>query len=239
MRLHQRAPDQLRTIRFTHPYTAYAEGSVLVEFGSTKVLCNASVIPEVPRFIKDSHVNQGWVTAEYGMLPRSTQDRMQRESIRGKQENRSIEIQRLIGRALRSCVNLKLLGSYTVILDCDVLQADGGTRTAAINGACVALIKALQTMQHKKWITTDPFLHYVGAISVGIVDGTPLLDLDYSEDSKAQTDMNVVMTEKGEFVELQGTAETAPLKETELFSLLALAKKGIQDIIALQKKAIN
>jgi ribonuclease PH len=237
MRPSKRAADQLRTLSFTREYTRYAEGSVLVCMGNTKVLCNASIIDGVPRFLKDS--GQGWLTAEYGMLPRSTHERMERESARGKQSGRTQEIQRLIGRALRSAINLKVLGPYTITIDCDVIQADGGTRTAAINGSCVAVIDALRHLQRKNILHTDPLRHLVGAVSVGIYKGTPVIDLDYDEDAKADTDMNVVMTEQGAFVEVQGTAEGNALHEKELQDLIHLAKQGISQIITAQQAALR
>lgn len=237
MRPSKRAVDQLRPLSFTREYTCYAEGSVLVCMGNTKVLCNASIVEGVPRFLKES--NQGWLTAEYGMLPRSTHDRMDREAAKGKQSGRTQEIQRLIGRALRSAVDLKVLGPYTITVDCDVIQADGGTRTAAINGSCLAVIDALHHLQRKGILKTDPLKHFVGAVSVGIYNGKPVLDLDYIEDSKAHTDMNVVMTDQNAFIEIQGTAEGDAFHEQELQSLIALAKSGIQQIIAAQKEALN
>lgn len=235
-RSNNRQTNELREISFLRNFTQHAEGSVLACFGNTKVLCTASVEEGVPRFLRDA--NQGWLTAEYGMLPRSTHTRMNREAARGKQGGRTVEIQRLIGRSLRAAVDLKLLGNYTIKLDCDVIQADGGTRTAAISGACVALIDAVRHMQYEKLITTDPIKHMIAAISVGICDGKPVLDLDYNEDSNAETDMNVVMTDKGAFIEVQGTAEGEAFHEDELQSLLSLAKAGIQQINALQLKAL-
>lgn len=237
MRPSKRATDQLRPITFFREFTKHAEGSVLTCFGDTKVLCTASVIEGVPRFLRDA--NQGWVTAEYGMLPRSTHERIERESIRGQQQGRTIEIQRLIGRSMRAAVDLKALGQNTITLDCDVLQADGGTRTAAISGCCVALIDALRYLQHKKIITTDPLKHFVAAVSVGIYENTPILDLDYAEDSAAHTDMNIVMTNQNTFIEIQGTAEGDTFHEHELNQLLALAKKGIAEIISKQKEALE
>lgn len=237
MRPYNRNADTLRPITFTRQYTKHAEGSVLTQFGDTIVLCNATVVEDVPRFLK--HTNQGWLTAEYGMLPRATNTRTDREAARGKQGGRTVEIQRLIGRSLRAAVDLKKLPKYTITLDCDVIQADGGTRTAAISGACVALIDALRYLQERKLILDDPLKHFVAAVSVGIVNGTPVVDLDYSEDSKAETDMNVVMTDAGSFIEVQGTAEGAAFHEHELQSLLALAKKGISDIIEKQKEALR
>lgn len=237
MRFYKRAHDALRPITFTREYTKHAEGSVLTQFGETIVLCNVSVIDNVPRFLKDA--NQGWLTAEYGMLPRATNTRTDREASRGKQGGRTVEIQRLIGRSLRAAIDLKKLPGYTITIDCDVIQADGGTRTAAISGACVALIDALRYLQERKLIVGDPLKHFVAAVSVGIANNTPILDLDYSEDSKAQTDMNVVMTDAGLFIEIQGTAEGAAFHENELQSLLSLAKKGISEIIEKQKEALR
>lgn len=237
MRPSQRNPAQLRPIAFTRHYTKHAEGSVLACFGDTKVICTASIEDNVPRFLKDS--GQGWVTAEYGMLPRSTGERMSREATRGKQGGRTIEIQRLIGRSLRAAVNLKALNGYTITIDCDVIQADGGTRTAAVSGACIALVDAIRSLQYKKKMTQDPLKHLVAGISVGIFEGTPVLDLDYAEDSNAHTDMNIIMTDNNAFIEIQGTAEGDAFHEHELNDLLALAKKGIGDIIALQKKTLE
>lgn len=237
MRNKNRANDALRPISFTRHYTKHAEGSVLTQFGETIVLCNATVSDNVPRFLKDN--KQGWLTAEYGMLPRSTNTRMDREASRGKQGGRTVEIQRLIGRSLRAAVDLNKLPGFSITIDCDVIQADGGTRTAAISGACVALLDALRFMQEKKWILGDPLKHFVAAVSVGIFKGSPILDLDYSEDSKAETDMNIVMTDAGSFIEVQGTAEGAALHESELQSLLLLAKKGVAEIIEKQKEALR
>lgn len=237
MRPSQRAATELRSIAFSRNFTKHAEGSVLVEFGNTQVICTATVVPGVPRFLKD--MAQGWITAEYGMLPRSTHLRMDREAFKGKQGGRTIEIQRLIGRSLRAAVDLKALGDYTITVDCDVIQADGGTRTAAISGACVALVDAIALMRKNKWITTNPIKHLIAAVSVGIYKNEPMLDLDYNEDSKADTDMNIVMTDEGNFVEIQGTAEGRAFKENELNALLSLAKNGIEQIIAKQKTALN
>ncbi|OGT46862.1 MAG: ribonuclease PH [Gammaproteobacteria bacterium RIFCSPHIGHO2_12_FULL_38_11] len=237
MRNKNLANDALRPISFTRNYTKHAEGSVLTQFGETIVLCNATVSDNVPRFLKDT--KQGWLTAEYGMLPRSTNTRMDREASRGKQGGRTVEIQRLIGRALRAAVDLSKLPGFSITIDCDVIQADGGTRTAAISGACVALLDALRFMQEKKWILGDPLKHFVAAVSVGIFKGQPILDLDYAEDSKAETDMNIVMTDAGSFIEVQGTAEGAAFHESELQSLLLLAKKGIAEIIEKQKEALR
>jgi ribonuclease PH len=228
----QRLPDQLRPVRFTRHYLPHAEGSVLAEFGNTKVICTATVADGVPRFLKDS--KQGWVTAEYGMLPRSTHMRMDREACRGKQGGRTLEIQRLIGRSLRAAVNLKALGDRTITLDCDVLQADGGTRTAAISGACIALADALRYLQKSGKIKTNPLLQMIASISVGIYQGVAVLDLDYAEDVAADTDMNVVMTDQGGFIEIQGTAERKSFAPHELQTLLTLAEKGIQQLLVLQ-----
>ena len=236
MRPSKRKPNQLRPISFERNFTCHAEGSVLTTFGNTKVLCNASVVDGVPKFLRDSR--QGWLTAEYGMLPRSTHTRMGREAAHGKQGGRTVEIQRLIGRSLRAAIDLKLLGDYTITIDCDVIQADGGTRTAAISGACVALVDALRHMQYKGLIKNDPLKQMIAAVSVGIYNGTPVLDLDYAEDSNAQTDMNVVMTDKNAFIEVQGTAEGEAFHETELQSLLGLAKEGIAEINKLQLAAL-
>ncbi|WP_160151965.1 ribonuclease PH [Microbulbifer sp. ALW1] len=231
-----RKPEQLRDVRITRHYTRHAEGSVLVEFGDTKVLCNASVAAEVPRFLRGQ--GSGWITAEYGMLPRSTGSRMGREAARGKQGGRTVEIQRLIGRSLRAAVDLKLLGEHQITLDCDVIQADGGTRTASITGACVALVDAIRYLQREKMIATDPLKNMVAAISVGIYEGEALLDLDYPEDSNADTDMNLVMAEDGGMIEVQGTAEGAPFTEQQFAEMLALGKAGIRELIELQKKAL-
>ncbi|QIL90815.1 ribonuclease PH [Microbulbifer sp. SH-1] len=231
-----RKPEQLRDVRITRHYTRHAEGSVLVEFGDTKVLCNASVEAEVPRFLRGK--GSGWITAEYGMLPRSTGSRMGREAARGKQGGRTVEIQRLIGRSLRAAVDLKLLGEHQITLDCDVIQADGGTRTASITGACVALVDAIRYMQREKMIATDPLRNMVAAISVGIYGGVPVLDLDYPEDSNADTDMNLVMAEDGGMIEVQGTAEGAPFSEQQFAEMLALGKAGIRELIEIQKKAL-
>ncbi|MET4692413.1 ribonuclease PH [Endozoicomonas lisbonensis] len=237
MRPSGRTADQLREVKITREYTMHAEGSVLVEFGNTKVICTASVDKGVPRFLKGS--GQGWVTAEYGMLPRSTTERMGREAARGKQGGRTLEIQRLIGRSLRAAVDMKKLGENTINIDCDVIQADGGTRTASITGACVALVDAIRHMQRKKMIKTDPFVQLIASVSVGMYKGSPVLDLDYPEDSNADTDMNVVMTEEGGFIEIQGTAEAAPFSQNEMTAMLALAKSGIEELVILQKKALD
>ncbi len=231
-----RAADQLRTVRITRHYTMHAEGSVLIEFGNTKVLCTASVEERVPPHKRGS--GEGWVTAEYGMLPRATHTRNDREAARGKQTGRTQEIQRLIGRSLRAVFDLKQLGERTLQIDCDVLQADGGTRTAAITGAWVAAQDAVGQLMASGKITQTPLLQPVAAISVGIVQGVPLLDLNYAEDVDCDTDMNVVMTGAGHFVEVQGTAEGAAFTRTEMNQLLALAEKGIAELVHLQQQAL-
>lgn len=235
MRPSNREPNQLRPIKITRNYTNYAEGSVLVEFGQTKVLCNASVIDGVPRFIKGK--NQGWVTAEYGMLPRATHSRSDREASKGKQGGRSLEIQRLIGRSLRACVDLKTIGENTITLDCDVIQADGGTRTAAITGACVAMRDAINWMVQREKLRKMPAFNYIAAVSVGVYRGQAVLDLDYAEDVLAETDMNVVMNEAGHFIEIQGTAEDKHFSREQLNTMLALAEVGIPQLIEMQKNA--
>tara|TARA_Y100000813_G_C24113632_1_gene329054 strand:- start:79 stop:798 length:720 start_codon:yes stop_codon:yes gene_type:complete len=232
-----RLPNQLRKVQITRDYSDYAEGSALIEFGNTKVICCATVESGVPRFLRGQ--SQGWVTAEYGMLPRSTGERMNREAVRGKQSGRTQEIQRLIGRSLRAAIDLKQLGDHTIYIDCDVIQADGGTRTASITGAFVALVDALRWLQRNKSIRSDPLQKMIAAVSVGIFDGVAVLDLDYAEDRDAQTDMNVVMTENGEFIEVQGTAESSPFSETQFTQMLALAKQGIVDLINLQNLALS
>ncbi|SDJ91558.1 RNAse PH [Ferrimonas sediminum] len=236
MRPDNRAQNQTRPITITRNYTRYAEGSVLVEFGHTKVLCNATVEEGVPRFLKGK--GQGWVTAEYSMLPRATHSRSGREAARGKQGGRTLEIQRLIGRSLRAAMDLKKLGEYTITVDCDVIQADGGTRTAAISGACVALVDALNGLQRDKKLTKDPLKFMVAAVSVGVVGGQAVCDLEYVEDSAAETDMNVVMAEDGRMIEVQGTAEGEPFSHEELLEMLALAKSGVADIVEAQKAAL-
>ncbi len=236
MRPSQRQPDQLRPIRLTRGYTRHAEGSVLVEFGDTRVLCTASVEESVPPFLRGK--GQGWVTAEYGMLPRATHTRSAREAAKGKQSGRTQEIQRLIGRSLRAVVDLAALGERQITIDCDVLQADGGTRTAAITGACVALRDALGKLVADGRLAALPLTDYVAAVSVGIVDGVPVLDLDYAEDSACDTDMNVVMTGSGGLIEVQGTAEGTPFSRAELDALLDLAGAGIGELVALQKAAL-
>ena len=237
MRPSGRAAGQMRTVSFTKNFTKHAEGSVLVAFGDTKVICTASVDNRQPRWIRDE--NQGWVTAEYGMLPRSTHGRMDREAARGKQSGRTQEIQRLIGRSLRACIDLQKLGPRTITLDCDVIQADGGTRTASISGAFVAMQLAINDMIANGILEENPIHQNVAAISVGIFEGTPVLDLDYAEDSSAETDMNVVMDQGGRFIEIQGTAEGAPFSREEMDTLLAIAEKGINEIIDAQNAVIG
>jgi ribonuclease PH len=227
----------MRNVSITRHYTKHAEGSVLVEFGDTKVLCTASVETRVPGFLKGS--GQGWVTAEYGMLPRSTGSRMGREAARGKQGGRTMEIQRLIGRSLRAVVDMQALGENTITLDCDVIQADGGTRTASITGAYVALVDAVRHLLDKGAIKKNPIHGHVASVSVGIHDGRPVLDLDYAEDSSAETDMNVVMNDAGAFIEVQGTAEGHAFRREELDNMLALAEQGIGQLIEVQKQSLG
>ena len=236
MRPSGRTASQIRPLTFTRQFTAHAEGSVLVEFGNTKVICTASVVEGVPRFMKGQ--GKGWVTAEYGMLPRATHTRNDREAARGKQGGRTMEIQRLIGRALRTAVDLKLLGENTITIDCDVIQADGGTRTASITGACVALVDALNFMRAKGVIKTNPLKYMVAAVSVGVYKGTPVADLDYAEDSNAETDMNIVMTETGKIIEVQGTAETEPFSFDEMQQMMELGRHAIREIIEEQKRVL-
>ncbi|WP_108649029.1 ribonuclease PH [Dongshaea marina] len=237
MRPNGRTPGQVRPVKITRQYTAHAEGSVLIEFGETKVLCTASVEDGVPRFLRGQ--GQGWITAEYGMLPRSTHSRMRREAASGKQGGRTLEIQRLIARSLRAAVDLKALGEYTITVDCDVIQADGGTRTAAISGACVALVDALEWMMKEGKLKVSPLKHMIAAVSVGVVNGEPVCDLEYVEDSAADTDMNVVMTDSFQMIEIQGTAEAEPFSHEELLTMLELAKQGIADIVEIQKQSLN
>ena len=232
-----RSNDQVREVSFTRDYTEHAEGSVLVEFGGTKVLCNATVEVGVPRFLKGK--GQGWINAEYGMLPRSTHSRMRREASAGKQGGRTLEIQRLIARSLRAAVDLKVLGEFTITLDCDVIQADGGTRTASITGACVALVDALNYMIDQKMIKKNPLKYMIAAISVGVYKGEAVCDLDYPEDSDAETDMNVVMADNGKMIEIQGTAEGEPFSHQELLSMLALADSGIKDLLTKQLEVLK
>ena len=236
MRPSGRRPDELRAVRITRGYTRHAEGSVLVECGDTKVLCTASVLEQQPPHLRGKQ--QGWVTAEYGMLPRSTNTRTDREAARGKQSGRTQEIQRLIGRALRAVVDLKRLGERTIHLDCDVIQADGGTRTAGITGAFVALHDAVGYLLERNAIAATPILEFVAAVSVGVHDDVPVLDLDYAEDSACSTDMNVVMTAAGGLVEVQGTAEGKPFSQAEFAAMLGLAEKGIGELIAIQRAAL-
>ena len=236
-RIDGRKSDQNREVKFTRNYTMYAEGSVLIEVGNTKVLCNATVEEKVPPFLKGT--DQGWVTAEYSMLPRATEVRNIREAARGKIGGRTQEIQRLIGRALRSVVDLKALGERTIWIDCDVLQADGGTRTASITGGYVALVEALNKLVHDGKLAKIPLVDYMAATSVGIVNDMLLLDLCFAEDSKAQVDMNIVMTGSGKFVEVQGTAEEYPYTRTQMDGLLELAEKGIQGLISAQKEIVG
>ena len=236
MRPNNRAADQVRPIKITRNYTAYAEGSVLVEFGNTKVLCNATVEEGVPRWLKGQ--GKGWVTAEYGMLPRATHTRTRREAANGKQGGRTMEIQRLIARSLRAVVDLKAMGELMITVDCDVIQADGGTRTASITGASVAMADAFAHLIKAGKLKKNPMKGHVAAVSVGILGEDVLCDLEYVEDSNADTDMNVVMTEEGKMIEIQGTAEGEPFSHEELMSLLASAKKGIADIVQVQKEAL-
>jgi len=231
-----RRPDQLREIILTRQFTCHAEGSVLVEFGRTRVICTASVETGVPSFLKGK--KQGWVTAEYGMLPRSTGSRMPREAAKGKQSGRTQEIQRLIGRSLRAAMDMQKLGENTITIDCDVIQADGGTRTAAITGACVALADACRAMVAKGQIKEMPLKQMVASVSVGMYQGEAVLDLDYPEDSAAETDMNVVMNDAGGFIEIQGTAENAAFSEAEFNAMLALAKRGIADLFDIQQVSL-
>jgi ribonuclease PH len=232
----QRQPSELRAVKMTRHFTKHAEGSVLIAFGDTQVLCNASILERVPPHQKGT--GEGWVTAEYGMLPRSTHTRSDREAAKGKQSGRTQEIQRLIGRSLRSVFDLKLLGERTIHLDCDVIQADGGTRTAAITGAFIAARDAINTLIAAGTLTKDPIIDHVAAISVGIYKGVPVTDLDYAEDSNCDTDMNIVMTGKGGIVEVQGTAEGASFSRTELVQLLDLGQTAIQQLVTLQKEAL-
>ena len=237
MRPSGRTAGQIRPITFTRNYTCHAEGSVLVEFGNTKVLCNATVEEGVPRFMKGE--GRGWVTAEYSMLPRATHTRSQREAARGKQGGRTLEIQRLIARALRAAVDLSLLGENTITIDCDVIQADGGTRTASISGACVALADALSWMRAKGILKNNPMKCMIAAVSVGVYKGVPITDLEYEEDSAAETDMNVVMTDTGKLIEVQGTAEEEPFSFEEMYEMMELAKHSLREVFDLQKAALN
>ena len=237
MRPSGRAPDQLRPVRITRHYTKHAEGSVLIEFGDTKVLCNATVEARVPPFLRGQ--GRGWVTAEYGMLPRSTGSRMGREAARGKQGGRTMEIQRLIGRSLRAAVDMEALGEHTITVDCDVIQADGGTRTASITGAFVALVDAISHMRDEGLIDTDPLIGHIASVSVGIYDATPVMDLDYAEDSGCETDMNIVMNDQGGYIEIQGTAEGAAFSAAELQAMLELGNRAIEQLIEYQREALT
>lgn len=236
MRPSGRASDQLRDLKITRNFTKHAEGSVLIECGDTKVICTATLVPGVPRFLKGK--GQGWITAEYGMLPRSTHSRVDREAARGKQTGRTIEIQRLIGRSLRAAVDLKKLGERTLTIDCDVIQADGGTRTASITGGFVALADAVKKLVEAKKIKENPIVSQIAAISVGVYKGEPVLDLDYPEDSNAETDMNVIMNDKGGFIEIQGTAEGEAFSDEQMVGMLKVARKGINEILQAQRDAL-
>ncbi len=236
MRPSGRSLDQLRDVKITRNFTKHAEGSVLVEFGDTKVICTASVETRVPGFLRGQ--GQGWVTAEYGMLPRSTGSRMIREAAKGKQSGRTVEISRLIGRSLRAAIDLEALGENSITIDCDVIQADGGTRTASITGACVALVDAINHMMANGQLKTNPIKYMIGAVSVGVYNGEAVLDLDYAEDSNAETDLNVIMADNGGFIEIQGTAEGEPFQPDELNAMLALAKKGIAELTQIQQAAL-
>ncbi|RTZ76269.1 MAG: ribonuclease PH [Gammaproteobacteria bacterium] len=236
MRPSGRAPDEMRPVRFETGFTRHAEGSVLASFGDTRVICTATVEERTPRWMERG--SGGWITAEYGMLPRSTNSRMGREAVRGKQGGRTMEIQRLIGRSLRAAVDLQQLGEHTITIDCDVIQADGGTRTASISGGFVALSLAIRGLLERGRLEADPITHQVAAVSVGIYRGTPILDLDYAEDSNAETDMNIVMNDALGFIEIQGTAEGTPFTNAEMDRMLDLARKGIGEIIGIQKQAL-
>lgn len=237
MRPSGRAFDAAREVKIVRHFTSHAEGSVLVCFGNTQVICTASVEKGVPRWLQGK--GQGWITAEYGMLPRSTHTRNRREATSGKQGGRTLEIQRLIGRSLRAALDLKKLGEFTITLDCDVIQADGGTRTASITGACVALVDALRSLQLNKSIKTDPFKQFVASVSVGMYKGEAVLDLDYPEDSNCETDMNVVMTQEGKFIEVQGTAEGVAFSRDEMNAMLELAEKGCRELLVIQQQALE
>ena len=237
MRPSKRSPDQLRQIKITRHYIKHAEGAVLVECGDTQVICTASIEEKIPPFLKGK--NQGWLTAEYGMLPRSTGSRMKREAASGKQSGRTQEIQRLIGRSLRAIVDLSLLGERTIQIDCDVIQADGGTRTASITGAFVAVHDAVNSLLQKQLLQTSPIRDFVAAVSVGVYQGVPVLDLDYQEDSACDTDMNVVMTGSGGVVEIQGTAEGAPFTRAQMDAMMDLAQSGIRELIFAQKTVLG
>ena len=236
MRPSGREADQLRPLKITRNFTKHAEGSVLIECGDTKVICTATVVHGVPRFLKGK--GQGWIAAEYGMLPRSTHSRVDREAARGKQGGRTVEIQRLIGRSLRAAVDLKKLGENTITIDCDVIQADGGTRTASITGGFVALADAMRVLVENKKVKENPIVSQIAAISVGVYKGVPVLDLDYPEDSNAETDMNVIMNDKGGFIEIQGTAEGEAFSDEQMMGMLAVARKGIAEIMEIQRAAL-
>ncbi len=236
-RHYNRTASQLRPVKITRHYSKHADGSVLIECGDTRIICSASISEKIPPFLKDQ--NQGWLTAEYGMLPSSTHERMQREAARGKQSGRTMEIQRLIGRSLRAIIDLKKLGERTIQIDCDVIQADGGTRTASITGAFVALHDAVGSLLKRGLIESTPIIDYVAAISVGIHQDSPILDLDYLEDSTCDTDMNIIMTDKSGIVEIQGTAEGAAFSRPELNQMLDLAESGIKELISIQKAALE
>jgi ribonuclease PH len=237
MRPSGRTASQIRPVTITRQFTCHAEGSVLIEFGNTKVICNATVEEGVPRFMKGQ--GKGWITAEYSMLPRATHTRSAREAARGKQGGRTLEIQRLIARSLRAAVDLSILGENTITVDCDVIQADGGTRTASITGACVALVDALTHMRSKGILKANPLKHMIAALSVGIYEGTAIADLEYVEDSLAETDMNVVMTETGQLIEVQGTAEGEPFSFDELNEMMSIAKAGLMELFDAQKLALS
>ncbi|MGB2426351.1 MAG: ribonuclease PH [Alteromonas sp.] len=237
MRPSGRTASQIRPVTITRQFTCHAEGSVLIEFGNTKVICNATVEEGVPRFMKGQ--GKGWITAEYSMLPRATHTRSAREAARGKQGGRTLEIQRLIARSLRAAVDLSILGENTITVDCDVIQADGGTRTASITGACVALVDALTHMRSKGILKANPLKHMIAALSVGIYEGTAIADLEYVEDSSAETDMNVVMTETGQLIEVQGTAEGEPFSFDELNEMMSIAKAGLMELFDAQKLALS
>ena len=237
MRPSGRAPDELRRIAFTRHFTRHAEGSVLVEYGDTKVICTATVENKVPPFLKGT--GRGWITAEYGMLPRSSDNRIKREAAQGRQGGRTVEVQRLIGRSLRAAVDLRALGEHTVIIDCDVLQADGGTRTASISGGYIALCEAMDGLLSERSIATNPVHGLVASVSVGIYRGIPVLDLDYFEDSEAETDMNIVMNDAGHFIEIQGTAEGHAFRLEELHAMLDLAKRGLDRILENQRGVLG
>ncbi len=237
LRVDKRKVDEKREVKITRDYTVYAEGSVLIEVGATKVICTASVVDKVPPFLKNQ--GKGWITAEYSMLPRATQDRNQRESAKGKLSGRTMEIQRLIGRALRACLDLEKLGERTITIDCDVIQADGGTRTASITGGYIALEMAIRRLIEQGALSENPLISNVAAVSVGIVKGQELLDLSYVEDFEAEVDMNIVMNEKGEFIEIQGTGEESTYTRAQLDTLLKLAEKGIAELIEIQKREIK